>query len=404
VSPPSGPPERSPVLARRLEGFLRYDIPVNVAALVMLGVVYRTLVPDVLMLVAAATVAIHLGVDVWALRAGRARPDRAVLALVLAGWAIALSSVLLFPFTLPIMVLTALVPVVLAMPYLPIARTRLVTIGVVPVVAAIVALSRLQEVSTAQELAPPWLLSGLLLFFTPLLAGALGITLWQNTTLLMEALAGAESANRRLRASRARVVAAADDARRAIERDVHDGAQQPLLAARMTAQRAQRTLGGDPAQAAVLLAQLDDELHESITSLRELAQGIFPTTLTDHGVGAAVTAMARRAPLPVTVDDRTVRRHDASVEAAVYFCCVEALQNASRHGGSGTAVMITTTDGDGVLRAEIRDTGAGFDPATVARSSGLMNMMDRVAAVAGSLTIDSAVGAGTRVLVEVPGT
>jgi signal transduction histidine kinase len=402
VSLPRPAPDRAEVLVTRLIWFLRYDIPVNVAALVMLLAVYGTVTPNGLLLVAAVTVLGHLALDLWAVRVGRTRPDRAVTALVAGGWAIALVATLLFPFTLPIMMLTALVPVALAVPYLPSTRTRLLALALPVVIAALSAVGRLQQFSTAQDETPAWLLSALLLFFTPLLAGALGITLWQNTAVLTEALADAESANRRLRASRARVVAAADDARRRIERDVHDGAQQPLLAARMTAQLAQRSLARDPAAAGSLLDQLGEELDEAIANLRELAQGIFPTTLTDHGLGAAVTAIARRAPVPVTVAEHVAGRHAASVEAAAYFCCVEALQNACRHGGPGTTVMITATDDDGHLVADIADTGAGFDPAAVARNSGLMHMTDRVAAVAGTLAIDSTPGTGTRIRVEIP--
>jgi signal transduction histidine kinase len=195
--------------------------------------------------------------------------------------------------------------------------------------------------------------------------------------------------NAELRASRARLVAAADAERRRIERDLHDGAQQHLVALAVNLRLA-RDLD-DPGE---LLAQLGDDVREAIEQVRALAHGIYPPLLIDAGLGEALRAVAARSPQPVTVDAQ-VGRHEPEVEAAVYFCCLEALQNAAKHAPDAT-VSIRVWDDDGV-RFEVADDGPGFDPAAVTAGHGFQNMGDRLGAVGGSVTWSSTPGGGTRI-------
>ena len=200
-----------------------------------------------------------------------------------------------------------------------------------------------------------------------------------------------------VRASRSRIVEATDAARRQIERDLHDGAQQRLLAVSFRLRAAQRrTDAVDPAR--LDLAEADDELRGAIEELRNLARGIHPVILTDEGLGPAVEALADRAPMPVEMTSTLDRRLPAPIEAAAYFVVAEGLTNAARHAGTPVEVAIDLRDGCLVVR--VRDDGPGG--ADSAHGSGLRGLADRVEAVDGRLTIESAFGAGTTLAAEFP--
>lgn len=203
-----------------------------------------------------------------------------------------------------------------------------------------------------------------------------------------------------LRSSRQRIVSAQDEERRRLERDIHDGAQQNLVALSMKLRRAQDLASTDPAQATALMEELQEDTGEALQALRDLARGIHPPVLTDRGLEAALEAHARRCPLPVIVRAAGIGRHPPNVEATVYFCCSEAIQNAVKHSGAKT-VMIDLEVSDDRLGFSVRDDGAGFDPAA-AVASGMTNMADRLAAVAGSIEIVSAPGQGTSVRGRIP--
>ena len=198
-----------------------------------------------------------------------------------------------------------------------------------------------------------------------------------------------------LQASRLRIVAAADDQRRRIERDIHDGAQQQLLAIADTLALAESVAGQDEQRERALVAQLRAETRGALEALRELARGIYPPLLADQGLAAAVSAQARKAPGPVEVSTDGIGRYPAEIETAVYFCCVEALHNAARHA-PGSALRIILADTGQGPEFEVTDNGPGFDPAAVA-ASGLRNMSDRLAALGGSCQVDSSPGRGTTV-------
>jgi signal transduction histidine kinase len=202
---------------------------------------------------------------------------------------------------------------------------------------------------------------------------------------------------RELRASRLRLVEAGDGARRSLERDLHDGAQQRIVTASLNVAIARRLLGTEPDRAASLLAATSDNLDEAATQLRDVSQGIYPTELARHGLEAALRGLAGRASLPVSVEVRDVGRLGDEVEAAVYFCCAEAVQNATKHAGAASSVAILVEGAAVGVALTVVDDGPGFDPAATADGHGLVNMRDRIAAVGGTLSVRSAPGRGTTV-------
>ncbi|MDQ3385416.1 MAG: histidine kinase [Actinomycetota bacterium] len=204
-----------------------------------------------------------------------------------------------------------------------------------------------------------------------------------------------------LRASRARIVATADAERRKIERNLHDGAQQHLVALAVNLRLTKDVLADDPAAAAEMLEMLAGSVKDTIQELRDLAHGIYPPLLVDSGLSEALRAAANRSPLDVRVDVEGVGRHHAEVEAAVYFCCLEALQNAAKHAPDAT-VQLRVEEGGGTLRFEVSDDGPGFDPGVVAGGHGFVNMSDRLGAIGGSVRWDSTPGQGTTVRGRVP--
>jgi signal transduction histidine kinase len=202
-----------------------------------------------------------------------------------------------------------------------------------------------------------------------------------------------------LRASRARILQAGHEERRRIERDLHDSAQQRLVALRIHLELAGGT--SDSPEHRKVLERLGTEVDEAIDELRDVAHGLHPEVLGQAGVGPALKAVAMRSATPVTVTGALPRQSEA-VELAVYFCCVEGLQNAAKHAGSGARVTIRLAQDDGRVRFSIEDDGIGFDPATDPRGAGLTNLGDRLAAVGGGLEIDSQPGRGTRIAGDLP--
>jgi len=206
-----------------------------------------------------------------------------------------------------------------------------------------------------------------------------------------------------LRASRARIVEATDAERRRIERDLHDGAQQHLVALAVSVRLARQIADADPDAAKEMLDQIGHDLQDAVQELRNLAHGIYPPLLMDRGLAEALSAAANRAVLPTDVEADGVGRYPQAVEAAVYFCCLEALQNAGKHAGEGASITVRLHEDERALLFEVSDTGAGFDMATGAqRGHGFVNMADRVGAFGGTLRVDSAPGRGTTVSGRIP--
>ena len=204
-----------------------------------------------------------------------------------------------------------------------------------------------------------------------------------------------------LRASRARIVAAHDAERRRLERNIHDGAQQHLVALAVKLRLAKALAAkGDAAQAATMLRELHDQTDLARRTLLDLAGGIYPATLEDRGIAAALEEQARAAGAPVAVEAEGVDRLAIETEAAVYFVCLEAMQNAQKYARASHVAVRLGRD-DGHLAFEVRDDGIGFDGSAIA-GSGLQNMRDRLSALGGDVEIRSAPGEGTTVRGRVP--
>jgi signal transduction histidine kinase len=203
-----------------------------------------------------------------------------------------------------------------------------------------------------------------------------------------------------LRASRQRIVTAQDERARKLERDLHDGAQQQLVALAVKLRLAEQLIESDPEKARTTIAAVRDDATEALETLRDLARGIYPPLLADQGLAVAIESHARKSPVPATVESDGIGRYPQEVEAAVYFCTLEALQNVSKYARANR-VALRLSERDGVLRFAVEDDGVGFDP-SAARGSGLTNMRDRLEALGGGLTVRSSPGSGTTVIGRVP--
>jgi signal transduction histidine kinase len=204
-----------------------------------------------------------------------------------------------------------------------------------------------------------------------------------------------------LRGSRRRIVSAQDERARALERNIHDGAQQQLVALSVKLRLAEGLVERDPERARSILADLQVQTTETLGDLRDLARGIYPPLLADKGLPAALEAQARRSPVPVTVHPDGVGRYGQDVESAIYFCCLEALNNVAKYADA-SAVEIRLQQSDGELRFEVSDDGRGFDTASTRHGTGLQGIADRLDALGGRFEIRTAPGEGTTLVGLVP--
>ena len=236
------------------------------------------------------------------------------------------------------------------------------------------------------------------------LARQVGLAL-QNSELdnaLQATLEEVQRKNAELQESRARVVASGDAERRKIERNLHDGAQQHLVALAVKLRLIQRLAEADPAQALGMLEEARNDVLATVEEVRALAHGIYPPLLMDRGLAEALRAAATRGSLPTSVEATDIPRYAQEVEAAVYFCCLEALQNAGKHAGEEASLTVEVTACDDELCFSVVDDGAGFDLAGGVRGHGFVNMADRLGAIGGSVEVWSSPGAGTRITGRVP--
>jgi signal transduction histidine kinase len=215
------------------------------------------------------------------------------------------------------------------------------------------------------------------------LAGQAGLVL-RNVRLIEE-----------LRASRQRLVAAQDAERRKLERNIHDGVQQQLVALTVQMRLAEQLAERDPAKTRKMLAGLQGQTNAALDDLRDLARGIYPPLLADKGLGVALAAQARKAAVPTTVVADGLGRYPQDIEAAVYFTCLEALNNTAKYAEASHA-MITLAQRNGALEFSVSDDGGGFDRAQSTQGTGLQGIADRLDAIGGTIRIDSAPGEGTK--------
>lgn len=235
------------------------------------------------------------------------------------------------------------------------------------------------------------------------LGNRLGVVLHNRAldAALQQTLDDLRRTNDELRASRVRLVATADAERRRIERNLHDGAQQHLVALAVNLRLAADELAQDPSRATDLFAALGADVQDAIDELRSLAHGIYPPLLMDAGLVEALRVSAQRSPSPVSVSTDGVGRYPTETEAAVYFCCMEALQNAAKHA-PGAPVRVRLADDGTSLRFDVEDDGPGIGDGVVAHGHGLGNMIDRLVAVGGALHVGRAASGGMRVDGSIP--
>jgi signal transduction histidine kinase len=228
------------------------------------------------------------------------------------------------------------------------------------------------------------------------LASGAGLVL-RNVRLTEELLQRLEE----LQASRQRIVSAQDQERRRLERNIHDGAQQQLVALAVKIRLARQLGAKDPAKANELLEQTETEVSQALEDLRDLARGIYPPLLADKGLAVALEGQARRTAVPTRIEAEGIGRYPQDAEAAVYFCCLEALQNVAKYANA-SSVEIRLDGGDEGLTFEVSDDGVGFDPRARGYGTGLQGMADRLAALGGELEVRSAHGNGTTIVGQLP--
>ena len=204
-----------------------------------------------------------------------------------------------------------------------------------------------------------------------------------------------------LRESRRRIVAAQDERARKLERNIHDGAQQQLVALSVKLGLVERVLRTDAAAAGSMVAEAKVDTNDALENLRDLARGVYPPLLADQGLAAALRSQARKAAIPVVVEPDGIGRYPEETEAAVYFSCLEALQNVAKYAAASSAT-VRLAQSKGSLTFEVTDDGHGFDLEAAERGSGLQGIADRLAALGGTLTVRSAPGAGTTVAGSLP--
>jgi signal transduction histidine kinase len=205
-----------------------------------------------------------------------------------------------------------------------------------------------------------------------------------------------------LRASRSRVVAAGDAERRRIERALHDGVQQQLVALVVNLQLARQLADSDPEATKAQLEDIARDARAALEDVRELAHGIYPPLLLDRGLAEALGAAALAASIPTRLEAPQLDRYPPEIEATVYFCCVEALRNAAQHGGAGVRATVRAWHDQDVVCFEVIDNGGGFDPHGERVGAGVTSMRDRLGAQGGRLTIRSQPGRGARVSGVIP--
>lgn len=336
---------------------------------------------------------------------GSGRRSWALAAATGGNWLVAMAVAAVIPQLWPVMVLTVLMPVVLATPLLH-ARAILGLLVAAAFAAAIV--SALGLTGDDGGVLPDLEDELELLLVTSALVGHLvpvGLIVWNNTRLQQHSLHALQVANVDLRQSRSalvdsrrRIVEAADRERRRVERDLHDGAQQHLIALRLQVQMLADTI--DPnhhRQIDGLAGAVDSAIEE----LRRLAHGLYPPLLESHGLGAALSSAARSSPQSVLTSFADIDRLQPEVERALYFVALEALANAHKHAGPSTIEIALTAD-DGVVELRVEDDGVGFNASTVDTTHGTLNMADRMAAIGGAVLIESTPGMGAVVTATAP--
>lgn len=394
----------------RLRQFARLDVIVTTAALgsgvLVYGFVNRSpWIPLILGINALA--AVLMSRAFVPLRDGDA--VAAVGWLAVGNWMMAIVGALLASFSWPIQILAAVVPVVVAVPYVSTQTYQRLLVGAVAVAICTASLGIFQDVTGLSNDIPARVRNTVLIVFTPAVAWLIIHAAATNAASLRETLDASIDANDRLRAherqlrdqaelmqsSRSRIVAAADAERRRIERDLHDGAQQRLVGLRLQLSLASEQIGTDDVAASRAVDIAQAEVGDAQAEIRRLVRGLLPPVLSRHGVGPAIRSGLVGFPNPVRTDIATIPRLSNETEAGLYFMFNEAMQNIARHAGPQASVLVTLGVVDDAVRLEIADDGRGFDLDQRGEGQGLINMADRIGAVGGVLLVRSTPGEGT---------
>ncbi|MEO5662129.1 MAG: ATP-binding protein [Nocardioides sp.] len=307
-----------------------------------------------------------------------------ILALTLSATGFSVAGTWSTPNLVALTTILMLIPLLVGFPYASRGWLYVLMANAVIGSAALAALSEWRRITNIHE---GWVVNAIVI------GSALPGTYLIVIFLVRNAYQRLQEQSDQLRQSRTRVVEVADAARKSLERDLHDGAQQRLLAMSVTIERARKELAARrTAPAEALLLQLSHDNLEVLSELRELARGIYPPLLTERGLVAAIQSAARRSVVPVTLDADSFPRPAQQIEVAAYFCIMEALTNAAKHSGA-TDVHITVR-GTPQLTFTVSDNGRGFDAGSVA-IGGLLGMEARAAAAGGTISLDTAPGRGT---------
>ncbi|MEV0387376.1 histidine kinase [Nonomuraea sp. NPDC050643] len=324
----------------------------------------------------------------------RGRVKRAIGLSAAITWCYAFALTSMIPSAQPYAALVMVSPVLLSVAYLPRRRFKIIMVCTIATAFAIALPERFLPGIGFEGVAPGWVVDATVIGLVVMGLTRASYLAWQNHMMLV---ARAEA----LQESRGRLVAAADRERRQIERNLHDGAQQRLVAAAVQSRVAQRLVATQPGQVGPLLEQLDDDLRDAAADLRDLAHGIYPPQLAESGLEAALRAAARHSPLPTEVNAAGIGRYPPEIEINIYFCLLEALQNAGKHAGEHATVTIDLRGGNG-LSFDFHDTGNGSHPDLIRTGHGITNMYDRLGAIGGTLTIDTSPGAGLHLHGDIP--
>jgi signal transduction histidine kinase len=370
--------------------FLRFDRIARLVGFVALLAVYVSISRNPWLLAEASSVllaAIVLGAARRPLRRGERA--RAVSVIAAVSWPALLPPALITPFVQPIMVVAALLPLVLAVPYVDLRRLRLLVAGATSAALAAALLARTSHAGLGGPHLPRWIADAVVLGFLPTVVGLVGLL--------------SAHSRRVLDLSRARVIASTDRARRTVERDLHDGVQQRLLSAAMVLGTASTLADTEPAACRAALDEAQRRLQSAMAELRALCHGVYPAVLTDYGLAAALTALTRPLGPRIALEVGGIGRLPDDVEAAVYFSCAEAVQNITKHAGALAAGTVRCQrDGAGTVHFAVLDDGAGFDPRRSAPGNGLANISERIEAVGGTVAVCSSPGRGVQVVGTVP--
>jgi signal transduction histidine kinase len=369
----------------------------------------------------AATVArisslLWLGVFVIAISvliASALRPLRrddvflAVLRFSVANWVVSVVAAAVATFSWPLMMQVTILPGILAASYVSRRQLGFFASASFATALLVVCLGLLQDITGLSDEVPTWLKTAILVGTAPAFGAIVILVVLQHHAMLSRALDFERAASQQLaehaeelRRSRERVVAATDRERRRIERDLHDGAQARLVGINLKLASARRLARDDPTAAENALVDVRDEVHRAHAELRELAHGIYPAALTQHGLVAAIEAAADGSPAPVRLALDRIGRLPGAVEATIYFCVLEALQNAIRHS-QADLIQVRLSRSASEVRFDVIDDGVGTtDDGT--DGGGITNMRDRLGAIGGELQVTSANRQGTQVTGVVP--